>query len=277
MFDDLAEHVGIRIYSCHDIWHDRTWSETKAHPDYDMWIVTEGRIVVRIGDTMACAQAGDAVFFYPHMPYTATAGETGCRFLYIHFEVTVGEHYRILDDFPLAGIVRGELLIEELTLFRSAYERCEALEPLARIALHGCFTLLLARIIACYGRGSYVGGFSFGPRQRASARNLIALQPLFAYIHRNLHHPLKVSDLASAAGMSEKYFITRFREALGITPRQYVQQLKINKARDYLYQNRYTVKEIAHLLGFPDPYTFSKAFKKHFGIPPSRFFLAEPR
>jgi len=39
----------------------------------------------------------------------------------------------------------------------------------------------------------------------------------------------------------------------------------MNRARDYLYQGKYTIiKEISSMLGYPDQYSFSKAFKKHY-------------
>jgi AraC-like DNA-binding protein len=80
-----------------------------------------------------------------------------------------------------------------------------------------------------------------------------------------------MSELAALVGISEKYFITSFRKALGITPGQYIYQIRMNRARDYLNENKYTVQQIASLLGYPDPFTFSKAFKKYYQVAPSRF------
>lgn len=58
---------------------------------------------------------------------------------------------------------------------------------------------------------------------------------------------------------------------LGITPGQYINQIKMNRARDYLYEKKYTIQQIAGFLGYPDPFTFSKAFKKFYNVPPSKF------
>jgi AraC-like DNA-binding protein len=45
----------------------------------------------------------------------------------------------------------------------------------------------------------------------------------------------------------------------------------MNRARDYLYEKNYTIQQIAGFLGYPDPFTFSKAFKKFYNVPPSKF------
>ncbi|NMB96507.1 MAG: helix-turn-helix transcriptional regulator [Clostridiaceae bacterium] len=104
-----------------------------------------------------------------------------------------------------------------------------------------------------------------------SMAKLTVLQPVFQYVENNLDKQIKNNELATIVNMSEKYFISYFRSALGITPGNYITQLKMNKARDYLYQEKYSIKEIANILGYSDQYIFSKAFKKYFNVPPSKF------
>jgi AraC-like DNA-binding protein len=98
-----------------------------------------------------------------------------------------------------------------------------------------------------------------------------ALQPVFGYLHEHLQRPIAIRELAELIGMSEKYFITYFKNTVGVTPGYYLYQVRMNRARDYLYLEQYSIKQIAELLGYPDPYTFSKAFKKYYNRPPSRF------
>ncbi|MGO4374436.1 helix-turn-helix transcriptional regulator, partial [Paenibacillus sp. MCAF20] len=86
-----------------------------------------------------------------------------------------------------------------------------------------------------------------------------------------LHQPVRIGELAELAGMSEKYFILYFKQALGITPGSYIYQLKMNRARELLYSRTFSIQQIAGLLGYPDPYSFSKAFKKYYKVPPSKF------
>lgn len=270
LFNELSEQITIRIRSCLEERHPSDWSESKAHADNDLWVLLSGVVHIRAGDADYIAEAGDIVFFYPHMPYVASTGSEGCSFIFIHFDFGVGDQFQILNDYRLAGIVPGRLVAEETSLFRQAYESFAAREALSAMRLKGSLMTLLAQIIHVYGAGSYAG--SFEPAAAgASLSRLSSLQPVFGYISQNVHRPIRIQDIADVAGMSEKYFISFFRKALGITPGQYIHQLKMNKARDLIYRREYSVKQIADQLGYPDAFSFSKAFKKFYKVSPSKF------
>lgn len=270
LFNELSEQIAVRIRSCFDERHPGDWSESKAHADYDLWFLLSGAVHIQMNDAEYTATAGDIVFFYPHMPYVASTGSEGCSFIFIHFDFGVGDQFRILDDYRLAGIVPARLSAEEGARFRQAYESFKAREALSALRLKGSLLTLLAQIFRAYASGSYVGSFGRG-RAHGDASRLSALQPVFSHIHQNMHRPLRVQELAAAAGMSEKYFIAFFKKALGVTPGQYIHQLRMNRARDLIYLRKYSVKQIADQLGYPDAFSFSKAFKKFYNVPPSKF------
>ncbi|MBD2846483.1 helix-turn-helix transcriptional regulator [Paenibacillus sp. IB182496] len=271
LFDALAEQLSVRIRSCNDHEHGGDWIESKQHSDYDLWIVERGEVRIRTGSREQRAFPGDAVLFYPELAYRATTGTDGCRFVYSHFDLGLGEQQQMLQQYPLAGIVPGRLIREETALFLGTFGGYKRREPLSEMKLRGAFLLLLAGIIGRFGDGSYEGAFELSPAHPGRSAGVAQLQPVFEHIHANLHRAQRTAELAGVAGMSEKYFITYFRQALGTTPMQYVYHLKMHRARDLIYQRRWSVKEIAAKLGYPDPYSFSKAFKKFYNKPPSRF------
>lgn len=274
LFNELSEHVTLRIASCNSLYHPPDWSESKRHPDYDLWIMLAGTVNLRMGGASGSAKPGDLILFYPNVPYSASTEEDGCRFIFIHFDFGIGDRSRILDDFSLSGIVPGASVSEETALFRRAFERYRNRSAVSSIRLKGCLTLLLSRIIE-HAAESGASGFAPAPStalpKKGTVRHMDALQPVFGYLQEHLHRPIAIRELAELTGMSEKYFITFFKNTVGVTPGYYLYQVRMNRARDYLYLERYSVKQIAELLGYPDPYTFSKAFKKYYNRPPSRF------
>ncbi|RKN71204.1 helix-turn-helix transcriptional regulator [Paenibacillus ginsengarvi] len=269
---EMSDQLTLRIRACLEDTHESGWSESKVHSDYDVWLLYEGSIDIRIGESVHRAEAGDLVFYYPHVPYTASTNEGRTRFMFVHFDFGIGDQLRILDSLPLAGIVPGGGLRDEISLMRQSYEQRRSRKSgIADLKLKGAFTLLVARVIELYEAGEYVGVFPGRLPRQSRSKGLSSLQPVFEYINRRTHLPLRTKELADAAGLSEKYFITYFKQTLGMTPSQYIYQLKMNKAREYLYQRNYSIKEIASLLGYPDPYSFSKSFKAYFHVPPSQF------
>ncbi|WP_135546409.1 helix-turn-helix transcriptional regulator [Paenibacillus cymbidii] len=269
LFNELSEHMTLRINSCRLDGHDAKWKETKQHPDYDMWFVQEGEIHLELGGETGVARSGDAILFYPNTRYTAWTGAQGCRFVYVHFDFAIGGNPHSLNGFELAGIIPETAIREETALFLRAFACCERQEPLSGIKLKGCLTLVLAAVIERGARAAEAPGTA--ETDSGASRHMKAMQPLFAYIHDNLHRPIAIRELAEMAGMSEKYLIRVFKTTVGITPGHYMQQVRMNRAREYVHRRTYTVKQIAELLGYPDPYTFSKAFKKYYRTPPSRF------
>ena len=74
------------------------------------------------------------------------------------------------------------------------------------------------------------------------------------------------NNFVSEAGLRRK-----FHTYAGMSPKQYLIKLRIDKAVSLLTDGNYSVKEIAELCGFSDEKYFSRAVKKKYGIPPSMF------
>lgn len=273
LLNDLSEFISVRMKSFREQSHDGNWFEHKSHGDYDLWFIQAGTVRLTVDGAEHIAGPGDVVFFYPGIPYMASASAEGCRFVYVHFDFGIGSQQRILEDFPLAGVISRELIREEAVLFGKASlsSAAQSAAPGNRLYVKACLTAVLAKIIELHGQGRYAGTFRNGGAKRQSGRSLDVLQPVFQHIHNRLHEPIKMKELASFVGISEKYFITYFKKALGITPGQYIYQIRMNRAKDYLHARSYSVQQIAALLGYPDSFTFSKAFKKYYRVPPSKF------
>lgn len=98
------------------------------------------------------------------------------------------------------------------------------------------------------------------------------------HIHAHAQESLGVSDLHTIAGMTERTFLRRFTAATGHRPNDYVQQVRISKAREALERSVTPVDRIAWEVGYSDPAAFRKLFLRLTGISPAvyrhRFGLA---
>ncbi len=87
---------------------------------------------------------------------------------------------------------------------------------------------------------------------------------------------LKIADIAKQCGVSECYFRRLFMEYSGMSPMDFRQHYRIEKAKQLLLSDEgLTISEIADELNFTDVYHFSKTFKKYSGISPSQFIENE--
>jgi len=91
--------------------------------------------------------------------------------------------------------------------------------------------------------------------------------PTISKIHRDPGHSWTLESLAVEAFMSRSAFSARFTELVGEPAMRYVTRWKMNEARLRLERGA-TVGEIATELGYESEAAFSRAFKRHVGVPP---------
>lgn len=96
-------------------------------------------------------------------------------------------------------------------------------------------------------------------RRLAIARELIEAQK---------DESLDVNTIARGAMMSSSHFFRSFKKVYGLSPYQYHQKRRLERAASLLRTRKMNATEVAFECGFPDLPTFSKAFKKAFGQSP---------
>lgn len=92
------------------------------------------------------------------------------------------------------------------------------------------------------------------------------------YIEQNcLKEDFSLSSAAERSFMSEVYFRKLFREAFGISPKQYVLRYRIGYAESLILAGYFTLQEICAMCGFRDYKHFTVQFKKIVGVSPSQY------
>lgn len=104
-------------------------------------------------------------------------------------------------------------------------------------------------------------------RNRPAAR----LPPLWQAVDAKLAHPWSNQVLASAAGMSIETLRRICRRETGRTPMAQVTHLRMNRAAVLLARSPLSIERMAAAVGYGDPFAFSVAFKRSFGVPPSAY------
>lgn len=90
------------------------------------------------------------------------------------------------------------------------------------------------------------------------------------YIYDNYCNDLQLEELAKAALLSKYHLLRTYKQAFGITPYQQVLELRLHKATRLVGEGD-SLSSVARELGFSDRRSFTKAFKKKFGMAPSHY------
>ena len=106
--------------------------------------------------------------------------------------------------------------------------------------------------------------------QRLSAEQFRQIRRAKDLMLQHYHQPLELAELASAAGFSRYHFIRIFQRVYGLTPRQYLKDLRLAKARERLQQGQ-PVSVVCDAVGYLSLPTFSRAFKQGYGVSPRQY------
>ena len=88
-----------------------------------------------------------------------------------------------------------------------------------------------------------------------------------------------MEEVASVRGFRREVFSRNFSQATGMTPKQYIGRVLLNRASDLLINQDCLAREAAFHLGFANEFYFSRFFRKHTGLPPKqyqRLYRAKP-
>lgn len=97
------------------------------------------------------------------------------------------------------------------------------------------------------------------------------LRRLLVHVERGFHLAPTVESMAAILGRSRSHVLKLFRRNLGVTAKGHVIARQLQEARELLLSTTLTIAEVGQAAGLPDPYHFSKLFRRHVGISPREY------
>jgi AraC family L-rhamnose operon transcriptional activator RhaR len=194
------------------------------------------------------------------------AGSQGeLRQFYVHFDV-LGLHDVVMRELfdriiclpPAAGLqstLQGVL---------AAHEANSMTDLTLHLQLKAMIYMAIAHYLATISPAQL-------ERTREVAASLEPVLPAIRYIEDHLSETLPNSMLAQQCFMSESYFIRRFRECVGRTPGQFIQEQRIKSAAQQLLFTSSSIDHIATTTGFGSRFYLTRVFTRHMGVAPAAY------
>lgn len=91
------------------------------------------------------------------------------------------------------------------------------------------------------------------------------------YISANLHRPLQLDVLAHQINVSQRQLLRIMRSSLNESLYSYIARQRVERAVLYMQTEEMSLTKLAEMVGYDNPQSFSKAFKKQFGISPKKY------
>ncbi|GLR70535.1 helix-turn-helix domain-containing protein [Agaribacter marinus] len=116
--------------------------------------------------------------------------------------------------------------------------------------------------------GTY--GYTFPLEQSHILNHADLLKQPIAFIKDNFQREFTVEELAQKCFLSVSALERRFKKHLSKTPKQFINEFRLEKARRLLIESTLPIADVAEATGFQDHSYFSKQFSKMFGVLPSK-------
>jgi AraC-like DNA-binding protein len=97
------------------------------------------------------------------------------------------------------------------------------------------------------------------------------LRAAIAYMREHVADPIAVEDVAGKVGLSRAHFFSLFRDQLNTTPQVFWSAVRVEEAIRMLALRDEPLTSVAMELGFSSPGNFSRFFREHMGVSPSRY------
>jgi AraC-like DNA-binding protein len=97
------------------------------------------------------------------------------------------------------------------------------------------------------------------------------LRTAIAYMREHVGDPISVEDVAGRVGLSRAHFFSLFRDQLNTSPQVFWSAVRVEEAIRRLTRQDEPLTSVALSLGFSSPGNFSRFFREHMGVSPSRF------
>jgi AraC-like DNA-binding protein len=98
-----------------------------------------------------------------------------------------------------------------------------------------------------------------------------SFEELKIFLKGNLYRDISVEEMAGVMNLSRSYFTGVFSREMGMSPRMYLENLRLKTALDVLFEKGTTVKEAAARCGIYDVNYFCRLFKKRYGVSPGKY------
>lgn len=232
--------------------------QTAARPLLELVLVRRGRFELHVGTRRREVGPGDVAWINAHHGNRGELAGTGARYACVSLDVGGCREFARFGRAPVLELMSGPSLEWSEAAFGEVVRWHRAtVDPLRE-------TMQRAALIRLLGNLSLAGEAPDGATRPARLQRALAIIDA-----RSADAGLTIESVAQAAGMSNSTLRRMFVEHLKMTPVEYLQDLRLARARDFLAKTALGVKEVAARVGYADPLYFSKAFRRRYGKAPS--------
>ena len=239
-----------------------TWSP-RGRIDYQLLFIASGKTHFYIGGKDQVVTAGHMVLFQPkeeqHYEYF---GEDKPEVYWVHFTGSAVKEILRSYDIPLdEHIFFSGTPAAYTQLFKNMIEEFQT----CRVGYKEMLEMNLRQLFMMIQRTRL--------EKPPIVTTAVQLEMDYArqYFHDHYNEPINIEEYALSRHTSISLFMRNFKKVFGVSPKQYILNIRMNNAQNLLESTDYTVAEIAAIVGYDNSLYFSRIYHKQKGQAPSDY------
>ena len=231
------------------------------HEQIELHYVVRGQTMIRLEQEELKAKEGDLVIANSNVLHEGYCMGGLMEILVAIFDMEAFSKEFADKNIIFCPIISGDSEISKLMLH--IYEEYQTKEIGYRLVCKG----ELLKLVTYLARNNALEMLSEedGLRRR---KKLERLNTVYQYIEKHYTEVITNRDLADLVHLSEGRFCHIFKESAGISPLQYINEVRLNKAMNLLKKENFMATEVAEAVGFSDYNNFGRMFRRYFGCTP---------
>ena len=249
------------------------------HEEMEITLIQDGTSDYKVGQKVFEANAGDIILIPPYCTHSACEIPEKTMIsdsMVFHPDYLGANNQDLSASKYLRPMAEGQLLMQEVIrdgdagyaeikdTFIRALDCFKNKQPFYEMLLK---EKLLHILILLFSYG-YIRE---SDDSHITSENRRHIKSVLEYITDHYSEKISISEMAQLAGFSENYFMSLFRQYVGMSCIQYVNHYRIQKAAHALEETTKSVSEIAMIHGFDNISYFNLQFRRTFGMTPREF------
>lgn len=222
---------------------------------HELRIVERGRLRIESRDRTWEARAGAVMWFCDHEPVRGRVRESPCALHVLRFTAPTLPPPAFDRQFQR---VRPAEIVARLHHLHRAWKNTRARPTIRALAIHALLQEILAAVVTPEQLAARVG------------RQAALWWQVEAELRQDLQRATDPKTISQIGGSTPAMIARSCRYATGISPSKRVKQLRMRQARGLVWMSDLSFTTIAERVGFARVHEFSRDYRKHFGVTPTR-------
>lgn len=275
-----ASFIPVTSVKAIERYHDAEWSKgLSIHEAFEMVYIKSGNGVFEIGEQNVSVGSNDIVIIKPNQSHKLSVeSEDGCDFIVLYFkfidqtehtlsEVSLGDFINFVSGKESGSFIKLKVSHKnDIIILLNRILKEQTNEQLGSDLLNYLMLMELFVLISRALKAEWENSI-----KNKSPKIKELMQSAIQFVHNNFEREISITDIAKYVFLSSSYFTRAFKENTGMSPMQYLLNIRIKRACELLRETDQKVGEIALSVGFSNQQRFNDIFKKQTNMTPMQY------